>query len=55
MSRVTAQTVRQEVAEAVANGFDVVIIVSHHGFTDGAHDAADAAEINCWLSSEGPI
>jgi hypothetical protein len=52
--KVTAWVVRQEVAEAVSNGFDEVWIVSHHGFTDGAYAAADDAEIECALFTEDP-
>ncbi len=53
--RVSAWVVRREVAEAVSNGFDEVWIVSHHGFTDGAYEAADDAEITCELFTEEPL
>lgn len=54
-TRVTAWVVRQEVAEAIGNGFQEVWIVAHRGFTDGAYDAADDAEIICELYAEEPL
>lgn len=54
-TRVDAWTVRQEVAESIANGFAEAWIISHMGFTDGAYAAADDAEITCELFTEAPI
>ena len=54
-TRVTAWVVRQEVAEAVANDFQEVWLVAHRGFTDGAYEAADDAEITCELFTEEPL